>query len=248
MSGDFELISPTNNKNKDYPIGDVFDSDVMLGSGTNYRAWHVHVLGLNMGRREFGVKIVFRHNPASGVWVLIINGDIKAKRFEKKFDKEFMLTFKLYGRIFEMKVSRNSLKYTYSLNMDGTTVKEIREKADIYMDEKEPQVTITEVRTGHVKGKLITLYQISSTFSTGEKVSVERRYSEFVTLHSVVKGYTGQHLLTTLPHLPGKVLNPFFNQSSPEFLSQRKDSLQNYLITLLNNSKVRLHFILMSKT
>lgn len=243
--GDFSLISPTNSLNKTYRIGDVFDSDVMLGSGTNYRAWHVHVLASNMGRREYGVKIVFRHNPTSGVWVLIINGDIKAKHTEKTYEKEFMITFKLYGKIFELKVTRSStLRHVYALNMDGTTVKEIREKADIYLDEKEPQVSITEVRTGHINGKIVTMYQISCQFGPTEKVTVERRYSEFVTLHKMIKGYTGQHLVATLPRLPGKVMNPFFDQSSPEFLALRRDLLQTYLINLLNNSKVNFDYFL----
>ncbi len=243
MSSDFALVAPSTNLLwKSYPVGDVFNPDTLLGLQTNCKAWHLMISPpTNLGRREVGCKIVFRHNYATGVWVLIINGEAKAKHAEKLVDNKFALSFKHNSQQFDISVERNNtLKYTYTLKLEGHEVKEIREKVDISLDEPLPkQVLITDVRPGKAQGKSITLYRLCCDVGVGEKIFVERRYSEFVTLNDIVRSNTAQHIRSTLPKLPGKVLNPFFDQTNPDFVHKRREALQNYIKDLLTNSKVR---------
>ncbi len=185
-------------------------------------------------------KIVIRHSYTTGTWVLLVNGDIKAKHNEKLTESKFFVSFTLYGHLFDIEAQRSkSLSFNYVLKMEGFLVKEIRDKADISLDEPTPNhVSITDVKNCKTNGKEIMMYVICCDVGSGEKVCVDRRYSDFVLLDEIVRGNTGRNLRSTLPKLPGKVLNPFFDQTSPDFVQRRKEALQTYLQQLLTNSKV----------
>jgi hypothetical protein len=242
MPNEFLLLIPKSQEivNKQYAIGDIFSCHKSFGLQTKYKAWHVLLSSSDLGRRENAYKVSFRHNYTSGLWMLIINGEIKAKYKEQLSNNPFVVSFQLNGHSFELNVSRSStLNHSYSLTIDGHQVKEVREKADISVDEPAPRfVEITEVKNCKIDGKIVSVYQICCHLESGEKLFIERRYSDFQNLNTIIMGQTGRHLRSTLPSLPGKILNPFLDQTTDSFIQARRDGLQRYLKQLLTNSKV----------
>lgn len=243
MPNEFLLLIPKTQEivNKQYAAGDIFSCHKLFGLQTKYKAWHVLLSSSELGRRETPFKISFRHNYTSGLWMLIINGEIKAKNKEQLSNSSFSVSFQLDGHSFELVVIRSSsLNNSYSLCVDGHQMKEIREKTDISVNEPLPTcVEISEVKNCKINGKIVSVYQICCRLESGESMFVERRYSDFQHLNTIVVGQTGRHLRSTLPALPGKILNPFVDQTSDNFIQVRRDGLQRYLKHLLTNSKVR---------
>jgi hypothetical protein len=241
---EFELIHPTNNMLVgQYMVGDIFSSNVFLGLRTKYRAWHCQIPSPNMGRRGIGCKICLRYGQPSNSWVLIINGELKAMNVGQMVDEMFTICFRHLDQIFLITVKRrSSVRIRMTMTMNGYEIKEIRKTAEIAVDEAPPaRVSIPSTRSCLVNGKPVTVYKVCCETSNRERIAVERRYSDFQYLNTMVVGHTGQHLRTTLPKLPPKVFFPLIDQSSESFVSSRREALQAYLQSLLANSKVALY-------
>ena len=84
----------------------------------------------------------------------------------------------------------------------------------------------------------VAYFQIHVKTGYQEMLTIYHRYSEFDLLDKCLKSQMEGHLKSSLPNLPGKVFNPFVNQISEEFLEMRRRALEQYLVTLLGNSKV----------
>lgn len=95
-----------------------------------------------------------------------------------------------------------------------------------------------EVTPTNGEGKEVAYFQIHVKTGYQEMLTIYHRYSEFDILDKCLKSQMEGHLKSSLPNLPGKVYNPFVNQISEEFLEMRKRALEQYLVTLLGNSKV----------
>jgi len=119
------------------------------------------------------------------------------------------------------------------------------------------RVMVPEFRTQSSEGKLIVHYKVVCTLSGagraggkeggregGEEggkegeVVVFRRYRDFDKLDRLVRSaFAGSHLLSSLPSLPIKVLNPFADQSDPLFIEHRRQELEVYLQRLIRMPK-----------
>jgi hypothetical protein len=224
-------------------VGDIFNSNIFLGIRTKYRAWHCTIPSANMGRRNIGCKICLRYGQPSNSWVLIVNGELKAMNVGQMQDEMFTICFRFHEQIFLITVKRrSSVRIRMTMTMNGYEVKEIRKTADIAIDENPPvRVSIPSARTCTVNGKQVTVYKICCETVTKEKIALERRYSDFQYLNTMVVGHTGQHIRPTLPKVPGRVINPFIDQFGEPFVNARREALQGYLQSLLSNSKVALY-------
>lgn len=122
-------------------------------------------------------------------------------------------------------------------------VPHIKETANISLDEPKPKnIIISDVRIVSPSidsTKSVAYFCIESEMThSKQKIAVEKRFSDFTILDSILRSLTSKHLLDTLPKLPGKVYNPFFNQLDKKFLLDRKKLLEKYLFDLLNNEKL----------
>jgi hypothetical protein len=132
----------------------------------------------------------------------------------------------------------------YSLRSDdGTQFPEVRNVTSVSFGEYIPlSITVPSYRTLFESKKTAIIYQILVKSGNGKEVLVERRFSQFDMLHSLLYAQMPSHMASSLPPLPPKVYNPFFDQTSNDFVNERKGYLENYLNQLLGNSKV--YFIL----
>lgn len=243
MTTDFELISP---KEGTYHIiknvGDIFGKDAYLGPHTKYKAWHLQIANASMGRRTLDYKIGFRYGKLTGFWVLIVNGELKAKSVDgnMKFT-DFTVKFKLGEDILEIKSGqpKSILSYPFAMYSNGTKLRDLRSSLEEIEEEKIPaNIEIVEVRKCIIDGNPVAVYKICCELKTGEKILLDRRYSDFDTLDNIIRGLTGIHLKQTIPHIPAKKINPFFDQFQEPFINYRKKKLENYLKALLQNYKV----------
>lgn len=244
MNGEFELIHPpTNLLPGVYSVGDIFNTTVFLGIRTKYRAWHLTLPSASMGRREIGCKVCFRYGQPSNSWVLIVNGEVKAMNVGQMVDENFTVCFKFNEQIFVITVKRrSSVRIRITMTMNGYELKEIRKTTEIGINEAPPaRVSVPSARNCQVNGKSVTVYKICCETSAREKIAVERRYSDFQLLNTMVTGHTGQHLRPTLPKVPPRVINPFYDQTNEWFVNTRREALQAYLQSLLSNNKVALY-------
>jgi hypothetical protein len=255
---DFELLKPIggNLLDLDNPVGDglnpvqfsrtgdLFNANVFLGIGTIYRAWHLNVSCPKLGRREQAVKISLRLNPISSVFVLIINGEAKLKH-QSGFDESGMkIRFKLFDCDFELLVTAvfPKISYNFELKLNGHDVKDIRVQKTL-SDMMEPylprNIQIPSVRTCALEKKSVVIYQVYSEINNSEKIMVEKRFSDFVKLDQIIHGHFGStHLKDTLPVLPSRIYNPFFDQTDFSFIVSRRTKLEEYLSFLLSHEKV----------
>jgi hypothetical protein len=153
----------------------------------------------------------------------------------------------------------STITYDTILSLGGDVQKETRQVLDISLGEAYPtMVTIpgyriqSEPAPPQTEGSIMSLfvtppttiytvwYQVFVKTSSGQEIVVERRYSEFNMLDQLVRSQTASHLVASLPNLPGKVINPFTDQTSEPFIYRRRTALEIYLSMLLGNSKVML--------
>lgn len=138
--------------------------------------------------------------------------------------------------------SLSSLKYNYSLLVASQPVKDVSAAAEdlTHADLLPAQVTITGTRSEPSGRKVVTYYACETRLHNGQTARMERRYREFEQLDGLLKSsLSGSHLLPSFPNLPGRVLNPFLDQTSAEFIQDRQHHLEVYLRALINMSKIR---------
>jgi hypothetical protein len=242
MNLGFELIHPpTNLIPKKFSVGDIFDSGVYLGVRTKYRAWHVSIPSPSSHKPDSCCKVCLRYGQLNHNWVLIVNGEVRAMNTGQMIEEAFTICFKFNDQIFVISIKRrNSVQIRITMTMNGYEIKEIRKVAnEIALNESPPvRVSIPSGRLCLVDGKSIVVYRICCETISKERIAVERRYSDFQFLNTMVVGHTEQSLRPNLPLIPPRIINPFADQCSEAFVNNRREHLQAYLRDLLSNRKV----------
>jgi hypothetical protein len=193
------------------------------------------------GRRGRCHKIVYRHNVTSGNWVLIVDGRFEASGYEPITARRFSVSFKLGNNNCYIEAVMESLIYSHNFFVDNQIQIPFSRLAQSPFTESIPthiSIPSFHLQTDPLTRKDIVYYQLQVQTGSGEVVKLSHRYSEFDLLDKCLKSQMDGHLRSSLPNLPGKVFNPFVNQLSQDFLESRRLSLQQYLVTLLGNSKV----------
>jgi hypothetical protein len=111
---------------------------------------------------------------------------------------------------------------------------------DYPFDSVPRDISIPSLKTCYLdkqQKKVVIRYQIISEIRKGEKMMVEKRFSDFVILDKLIKGHFPDD--KSIPRLPKKIYNPFIDQTSDGFLFQRRKSLEDYLNTIISHDKVR---------
>jgi hypothetical protein len=202
----------------------------------------------------------------SGHWVLIIDGRYEACGYEPIITRKFSITFKLSHNncYIDVTMAMPSFHYHHEFYVDQVQQRSFHQLAQSPFTETIPlQISIPTYILQTVTGgatatttpggggatgaaaaagerKEVAYYQIQVKTGYQEMLTIYHRYSEFDLLDKCLKSQMEGHLKSSLPNLPGKVFNPFVNQISEEFLEVRKVALEQYLVTLLGNSKVSL--------
>lgn len=129
------------------------------------------------------------------------------------------------------------VNYQHTLFIEGIRFPEARETINIGTNERMP-TTVKGCGVKIVAG--VAFFGLDVYFGKDEsnKISVYRRYSQFVMLDALIRAQLDYHLVSSMPPLPGKVFNPYFDQLSRAFLAQRHEGVCFYLNQLLGNSKV----------
>lgn len=222
-------------------IDSVFGEYMWPGVNTVGLNWHVKLQDASMGRRETCHKICFRHGQMKGSYVLLVDGVAQITNgFQPVTARQpVRVEFKMDGKncciVFDG--MRSLISYVHNLFIEGVRFPEARETIDIGTNERMP----TSVATCGIKIVAgVVYFGLNVSFGSDEstKVTIYRRYSQFVMLDSLIRAQLDFHLISSMPSLPGKVYNPYFNQLSKAFLAERHDGVCNYLNQLLGNSKV----------
>lgn len=222
---------------QDYPITDpsLFPSPASLSY-----SWHIKQADAKMGRREVKSKVTFRHCPVSGAWVLLVNGVFQLRGQQmisnRKFDIPFFIESKDRGMI--SLDGEKSVGYTVTCTVNDIEYVENRQNLDISMDEH--VVTICTVPGYRVEQSTeqVVFYQLFVKTTSGEEFMLEKRYSEINFLDGLVRSATASHMVNSLPSLPGKVWNPFTDQTTETFIYKRRMDLEMYFNMLIGNAKV----------
>ena len=136
----------------------------------------------------------------------------------------------------------SSIGYNITCNVDETDYQENRQVLDLSIGE----ATIALVKvpgyrlgsSGTESSETAVFYQFFVGTSTGEAYMLEKRYSEINLLDRLVRSSVASHLADSLPTLPGKVLNPFVDQTSETFIYKRRIELERYFEILMGNHKI----------
>jgi hypothetical protein len=243
-----------------------FSDSAYLGPFAAFSSWHIELEDPRLGRRTVPVKLCLRHSTFTRKWCLLMDGSLRATgKIKSNTDKvtdedeaDYTLLMQLGGSTeLRLTISRvpNSSTFKYTLtDSSGLYYKEIRTLTDTETTIGNSQRPV-DVQIASVKKRLLeTSSSSSSSSSSGAKeevnvyevsfqinskaVSISRRYCEFAMLDSMIRSQTRKHMLSTIPTLPGKVFNPFTNQTSEKFLEQRRRSLEQFLANLVNHEKV----------
>jgi hypothetical protein len=193
-----------------------------------------------MGRRGSNHKILFRHSVSLGNWILILDGRAEAYGYEPITAREFSVSFKLLSRNCYISVVVGSgYQYEHRFFLENRQQPAFDEMAQSPFHEFIPtSISIQKFHIQEISGKRIAFFELLTKTTAGDTVTTQRRYSEFDILDKALRSQMSGHLHSTLPSLPQKVYNPFIDQFSLSFLETRLEALQQYLTTLLGNSKV----------
>lgn len=245
----FQLIYPPIVRIIPWPVGDLFRIEERLSPVHYvYRTWHFSCAAPHMGRRESPHKLCFHWSVPGGYWLLIADGCVVAvdrkisveRKKEYLMNDQFYIQFDFSGQNFNLSVNKSKLSWDVTLSMNQSPLDEMRSLPDDPLPPVKPvNFAIDATRMMIANGKVNTWYQLSCDHpSSGKRFYVARRYRDFETYDSIIKGYTSRHMRPALPVLPGKVLNPFTNQLSDAFIEERRRALEMYIKTILNNPKV----------
>jgi hypothetical protein len=226
LSADMHIFSP-----KLWPSG--------AGPGTYTRQWH---FSSGEARVEEIHKICLRHCQVSGNWVLICDGRYVTSGMEPVLTRHFTIPFEFGGKTVNIYGDGTDwLTFEHTLVMDGRTIKELSQSivdARLVEDVVPRSVTVPKYRTYAEMGKQVVVYIIEVTAADGETRTLERRNSDFNYLDAAIRSATDGHMASSLPNLPGKCYNPWTDQTSPEFIHERRCAVELYMQQVLSNSKV----------
>ena len=212
-----------------------------------------------MGRRGSNHKILFRHSLTGGNWVLIVDGRwvlrflillhcftfyfsrrVEVAGYEPVTNAEFTISFKLGNENAHISCVMETSVFNYQHRFFINTIEQtpFRAQLESSFNESLPtQITVPSHIARLDGNKYAIYYQIDVVSADGSVHSVYHRYSAFDLLDLSMRSLLDGHLKSSLPSLPGKVFNPFFNQMAEKFLNDRQQHLQQYLQILLGNSK-----------
>ena len=119
-----------------------------------------------------------------------------------------------------------------------------------YHEEEYIDITVTEPQTLRDGEKEYTTYKITTETTFPEYnqrfFSVRRRYSQFVTLHGILKkklnGNPKNIKFGALPSLPGDTMSSLFSSKGrfePEFIEKRRAALEEWLNAVAHHSFLR---------
>ena len=220
-------------------VGDIFK--FWTGSQSISRAWHFRLQ--DEESRETAHKIVFRHNVATGSWVIVLDGKPFMNGFEPIINRKFEITFMIEDH-YSSVISANGtsgVRYSHRLIVQDKEINEIKRSMteSLSVGEQIPEhVSIPDSRSYSDGTKEVTLYQIFIKLLNGSQIIVERRFSEFVFLRSILMSQKDQ-LIDRIPVLPGRVCAPWTDQLSSTFINDRRIALEVFLLGLLANPRVR---------
>lgn len=204
-------------------------------------SWHLKLTDPKIGRREEVHKVSFRHCPVTGIWVLIINNEFRATGSEAIYNRKFFVKLALKpddDGLIDLDGS-GSVGYVVRLRLNGVEHEESRTLPDISVGEAIPVLaTVPGYRLGSTADGPTVYYQVFVKTSAGEEHMLEKRYSEINHLDALIRAQTASHLVRSLPSLPGKVWNPWTDQTSETFIHQRRTALELYFSMLIGNAKV----------
>lgn len=194
-----------------------------------------------LGRREEVHKVSFRHCPVTGIWILLVDGEFRGTGSEAIYNRKFFVRIAIKpedeGTI-DLDGS-GSVGYVVRLTLNGVEHEENRTRPDISVGEAIPVLaTVPGYRLETTADGPTVYYQVYVKTSAGEEHMVEKRYSEINHLDALIRSQTASHLVKSLPSLPGKVWNPWTDQTSETFIHQRRTALELYFSMLIGNSKV----------
>jgi len=217
------------------------------------------------GRREKNHKINLKHNAITGNRFVLLDGvevvGTRAKTTPAHLTKEpHVLEFPIDHMTCTIVIGFSGNGFNYTCKVGDEILTESRDQLEnLDVSDIIPKIIlIPEYQSSSSTGKLVINYRIVTVIGTiadelestiGSEEDLEtvdqnhytfiyRRYSEFEKLAQRLKGaYKGSHLLSSLPTLPGKVVNPFVDQTSPDFVNGRKHELQNYLMKIIQFPK-----------
>lgn len=183
-------------------------------------------------------KLCLRHSNVSGTYIIILDGVPQVHGYQPVTARQ-PTTVSLTVEGHECEITIDGMKsifsYTHKLTIDGVNQPELRELADSGFNERIPKKIIPQ---GVALVGDLAYYRYEIDLGNGESTSISRRFSQFAMLDQLIIAQTADHLQTSLPILPSKVYNPYFDQTSKEFLEERQRGITSYLNTLLGNSKV----------
>lgn len=223
-------------------VGDIFRQNTSPGPNTFSRSWHF--LSAEQGNpANAGHKVVLRHCYYSGKWCLIVDGLPHMRGFEPIVKRNFQILFSI-NSIENAVITANrkngmTVGFSHNLSVGELEIEEIKRTTGcLNVGDKPPEhVSIPDTRLFNDGIKDVTLFQIFIKPFQGGQIIAERRFSEFILLNKLIIALKDRHA-GTLPLLPRRVFTPWTDQQSKEFIDERRVALQNYLQSLLSNSRV----------
>jgi len=194
------------------------------------KIWHV-------GSQSSKVAVVLRHDTLIKSKRIFVQGKCVADLSSEKFDHESFVPIG-GGAVVVLKVKCRgifSTSYEYELLYHGTVIPEYTDIKDS-ADSCKLNAWITDAvvdDTGVAFIVSATLRRKGSASGAEVIAKTEKRYSDFLMLHRMVtSAYRGNAVVERVPTLPPRQFKIAVNHSNPEFLRQRRDELNTYLIKL----------------
>lgn len=218
------------------------------------------------GRREKNHKVNLKHNAITGNRFVLLDGveipGTRSKTTPAHLTKDpHIIEFPIDNMTCTIIIGfSGSTGFNYTCQLGDETLTESRNQLE-NLEESDiiPRVImVPEFQTSSSTGKLVINYKVTTVIGTisddletkivseldleevenTQHTFVYRRYNEFEKLAQRLKGaYKGSHLLSSLPSLPGKVINPFVDQTTPDFINSRKNDLEQYLRKIIHFPK-----------
>lgn len=217
--------------------------------GAVTKSYHFTLADASQGRREKPHKINLRHNQITGSRYVLLDGlEVPGSRGNTSIMSAVEIAFKVEEEDARITITPalSGGGFSYSCQVGSRVLEEL---SNVLETEDElvmapAKIRVPETRTTSSEGKAVVHYKVVTTIAApsgggeNQEVVVFRRYKEFSRLNNLLRSaFAGSHLLSSLPHLPGKVLNPFTDQTTPQFIEGRRRDLEVYLNRLCGVSK-----------
>jgi hypothetical protein len=237
---DFVLLYPRKNLLHLWKSTELLSKETIPGIFPNFEAWHFILSSPDSSQQEIIVKVCLRHCSFTGLWLLIINGIVKAVSTVEIFDN-LQITFKIYKKVLYLKGRGLFSFQNYRLSNEQFTLNEKKYTNNLIADVDiiPSKVNIFSTNFDTINGKTVVFYQITVIPRNGEIILIERRFSEFVTLNYILRSLTKVTDKNVLPELPSKSNYMFEDQTKISFVEHRRSGLEKYIQAIIRNPNVR---------